>query len=60
MLINKINIQNDILKNNLVFKGQCPVCGSSERKSSETSSDNQLGNEFKNFIRVLKIDLFKC
>ena len=41
MLINKINIQNDILKNNRVFKGQCPVCGSSERKSSEILSDAQ-------------------
>ena len=41
MLINKINIQKDILKNNLVYKGQCPVCGSSERKNSEISSDNQ-------------------
>ena len=60
MLINKINIQNDILKNNLVFKGQCPVCGSSERKSSEISSDNQLGNEYlKTLSEYLKIDLYQ-
>ena len=60
MLINKINIQNNILKNNLVYKGQCPVCGSSERKSSENSSDTQKGNEYlKSLSDYLKIDLYQ-
>ena len=60
MLINKINIQKDILKNNLVYKGQCPVCGSSERKSSEISSDAQKGNDYlKSLSNYLKIDLYQ-
>ena len=56
MLINKINIQNDILKNNRVFKGQCPVCGSSERKSSEILSDTQklVSNIFLNMGLILQ------